>query len=322
MATLDEGVVNLQRFIAHLAASTSALERSGDHFKESAQKFGELEDEVVEEGGGLNDELEEIGSTLDSAKGDAQDALMELIQAASEAQGTTGEAQTRIEEAASDLDEKAQTILGDLDEAHGHLTEQGFDALGQTLDGSQQELETESQEGEQALTELETAVAGFETEAQTAWDAAEGELDEAISDLSEGESSLQTAASEGVQGLETAGTEFEQSCSTLESAVDLIYDVLDKDVAEQGQEWEQHVQTIAKEAIGFVEAGAQERLEQPAIVVEEEAVASLSQEYGALEAVLDGATTTAEELKPLAEELAKCQTIVGQIDELMNALAG
>ncbi len=54
MATLDDGVTNLQRFVASLAMATSALEKSGEHFKESGQRFAQLEDEAGDEGDGLN----------------------------------------------------------------------------------------------------------------------------------------------------------------------------------------------------------------------------------------------------------------------------
>jgi hypothetical protein len=321
MATLDQGVTNLQRFVANLVMATGALQKTAEHVKATGQEFAALEDQATEEGGGLNDELEEVASALDTAKNDARDAVTDLTEAATEGQGTTGGAEAKVEGVASDLEQKARAVLTDLDEAHAHLTDQGFEALGRTLDESVQELEAEGQEAEQGFIELETAISNFETEARTAWDGAEADLDEATADLGEGETALATAAAEGGQGFDAAGGQFEQRCASLEQDVDQIYDRLDAAVAEQGQEWEQQAQGVAKEATGFVETGTQQRLERPATLVEDEALASLSQEYSALRAVLDGATATASELEPLAEELQKCQTVVGQIDELLNTLA-
>ena len=63
MATLDQGVVNLQRFVGLLASATSAHEHVGDHVKEASRRFSELDNEAEQEGGGLNDHLTELGTT-------------------------------------------------------------------------------------------------------------------------------------------------------------------------------------------------------------------------------------------------------------------
>lgn len=153
-------------------------------------------------------------------------------------------------------------------------------------------------------------------------DGAEGELDESTGELSQGHSAVEGAAGDGVQGFEAAADAFEQRCGDLAGDVDLIYDDLDAAVVEQGQEWEQYVAAIGTDAVGFVESGAQERLEQPATMVENEALRALEQEFGAMGTLLDAGTDTAGQLQPLAEELARCQSVVGQIADLMNALAG
>jgi len=322
MATLDDGLANLQRFIAHLVASTGALEKSAEFFRESRDRFSDLEDEVGDEGGGLNDELDELASVLDSGLRDAEEALNDLTQAARDGEGTAGEAQQRLEQAAAGVQEETEKTLDAVADANARLVTQGFGALGHTLDQTQKDLEAETQECEQAFDGLEGAVGTSQTEAEAAWDAAEAELDEAISDMGEAASSFEAAAADSVQGFEAAAGEFEQHCLDLASEVDQIYDDLDAAVAEEGQEWDQQVTAFVTEAMGFVESGAQERLEQPAGMVENEALSALEQEYSALGGMLGGATETAGELEPLAEDLARCQQVIAKVDELMNALAG
>jgi hypothetical protein len=100
-----------------------------------------------------------------------------------------------------------------------------------------------------------------------------------------------------------------------------MYDAFDQGVEKQGQAWEQAVETAGQDETTFVTEGRQQRVDQPAGMVEDEALAPLNQEYEALDTVLDAAVTALGELQPLAEDLPKCQTVVGQIDALMKALA-
>jgi chromosome segregation ATPase len=321
MATPDEAVANLQRFIGLLASATSATGTVRDHVKEVAHRFGELEGEAEEEGGGLSDDLTEMGSTLQSGEAELLAAIAELGQAAADAGEAAGEVQDKVERVATELEQKADTVENGLEQAGAQLTNEGFEPMDQALDEAKQEMDAESQEEAQAFAELETAMGGFTTEAQAAWSEAEGELDEAATDVTEIETALESEASEGVQAFGTAGSEFETACTTLESDVDLIYDVFDQGVETQGQAWEQAVHSAGQHQATFVTEGRQVRVDQPAEMVEDEALAPLNQEYEAVNTVLDAAATAVGELEPLAEDLVRCQVVVGQIDALMSALA-
>jgi hypothetical protein len=321
MATLDDGVVNLQRFVGLLASATSATQQVGDHVKQASQQFSRLEDEAEQEGGGLNDNLTELQQTLERDEAEALSALGELLQAATDAQQAAGDAHDKVEQTATDLDDKAGTIETDLEQASGQLTSEGFQPLGQLLDEAQQQIDTESNEEEQAFTELEGAVGTFESEAETAWNDAEQELDESTTDLTEAETEVKAEADESVQGFDTAAGEVETDCSNLEGAVDAMYDLMTQGVDTQGQAWQQAVQTSAQEALTFTTDARQQRLDQPAAMVKDEALTTLQQEYEALDTVLEAAGTAVSNLEPLAEDLIKCQGAMAEIDALMDALA-
>jgi hypothetical protein len=322
MATIDDGVANLQRFIAYVIAATGALETSTGFFRESRDRFSELEGELDDAGGGLNDELEELASVLDSGLGDAEDALNDLTQATREGEAAAVEAHKRLEQAAADVQEETEKTLTGVADANARLVTRGFDAVGTALDQARKELEAESQECEQAFDGLEGAVGTMQAEAEAAWDSAEAELEEGVTELAQARSAVEAAAADSVQGFESAADEFEQHCSDLASEVDLIYDALDAAVAQEGQEWDQQVGAFVNDAVDFVRSGLDERLAQPAGLVESEALRALEQEYSALGGVLDGAQQTAVELQPLAEDLARCQQVLATIHELLNALAG
>jgi hypothetical protein len=164
-------------------------------------------------------------------------------------------------------------------------------------------------------------VGGFENEAETAWNEAESKLEEATTDLAEGGTAIEGASSEGVQAFGTAATELEGACAELATEVDAMYDGFDQGVETQGQAWQQAVQAVAQEALTFVSEGQQVRLDQPAAMVEDEALASLTQEYETLQTLLDSAGKVVGELDPLAEDLVKCRAVMDDIDKLLNALA-
>jgi chromosome segregation ATPase len=322
VAAPDDGLANLQRFIAHLIAATGGLEASLERFKEAGQQLATLEDESAVEGDGLNQQLTEMTTAVEAGVDAAGDALGAVERAAADGQETASRARHQIEAAASEAEEDTERTLLELADAHANLLAQGFAALGQRLDASEQELEAEAQRLEQAFTGLEASLAEQRSEGVAAWEGAEGELDDSIGQLTQAGSAVGSAAGEGIQGFAAAQDEFEQRCSDLAGDVDLMYDRLDAAVAEQGHDWEQHLAGLTKEALGFVESGAQEQLEQPAGLVEDEALQALEGELGALEAVLDAGADAVGPLHSLAEELARCQSVVVQIAELMNALAG
>jgi chromosome segregation ATPase len=322
VSTIDESVVNLQRFLGQLAQATGALEQVGTHVQESAERLSQLEDQASDDGGGLNDELSELDSALETGRDDVREAIAEVTQAAADAEEAAEEDRARVEQAAADLEATVGDTMEELGDAHSSVTDQGFQPLLQALDEAEQELGAQRQELQQEMDALEGAIHAAETESRTAWDEVDGALGEGISALAQSEGSLQSEASEGIQGFATAGDELEAECSTLESEIDTIYDVLDASVAAQGEEWEQGLQEDAREALEHVTTGSDERLEQPARVVEEEGLASLGHEYDDLGVVLGAAVATGDEVEPLSVELAKCSAVIGQVDELLNSLAG
>lgn len=322
MAAIDESVVNLQRFLGLVAQATGALEQVGTHVQASAQRFTDLQDEASEDGGGLNDELVELASALESGRDSVQEALTDLTQAAADGQEAAEEGRGRVERAATDLEETVNDTLDELGHAHSSATDQGFQPLLQTIDEAQHELETQSQETEQAFEALGNTIQQNATESQAAWDAVEAHLEESVSALSQGEGAIESEAAEGVHGFVSAGDELGVACSTLESEVDMIYDVLDSAVSDQGQEWDQALSEYAREALDHVGTSAEDSLVQPAQTVEEEALASLGREYTDLEAVLVVGAAVGDETEPLSAELAKCGAVIGQVDELLNSLAG
>jgi chromosome segregation ATPase len=321
MATLDEGVLNLQRFVGLLLTATSATQQVGHHVSEASRRLSRLEDEAEQEGGGLNDDLTALGQTLESEEAEALSAMTELSEAAGDARDKARDAQDKVETTATDLDDTSDGVDTGLEQASQQLTSEGFQPLIQALDEAQQEMDIESSEEERGFAELDSAVGRFESEAGTAWTGAAAELEDGAGGLTEGESDLRTESAEGAQGFESAAGALESACTDLEADVDAIYDVLSQGVEAQGQAWQQAVQAAGHEAHSFTIEARQHHLEEPAAMVKDEALAMLAQEYAALDTVLEAAATVVGDLEPLAHDLAKCQAVLGDIDALTAALA-
>jgi hypothetical protein len=321
-ATADAGLDSLRRFIANLTAASNALPKVDELVAATGRGFDEIEKEAGTEGDGLNSHLDQVTSALEGGQKDVRDGLAELAQAATVVQSALGEAQTKVEEAAADLEARTQKALGELDTAHAALTDQGFKALDQALEALDRQIDTEKQEAQQAFNEMETTIKAFETEAQVSWDGAETALDQAAGDLLEEESGLEETVSEGTQGLQASGLEQEGNCNALEGEIVGLYETFGSSVEGQGQEWDQTVSQAVRDAIAFVETGQQERLDQPASLVHDEALTVLAQEYAALGTVLDAAVQIAGELEPLASDLQRCEEVCDVIGRLLGALAG
>jgi hypothetical protein len=320
MATADDPIANLQRFIASLTMSNGAVEKITQHVQETSHGFTQLEAEAHDHGGSLKEHLEEFRSKLDAAEDEARQAIEDVRHAAESGQQALAEAEGHIEQACGDFEEKAHAVSAHLDEEHSRLTDQGFTVLGHSLDQTEQQLESERQESEQAFKELEGAVHGFETEAQTAWEAAHGAFDHATSDASHEESEVVAEASSAHQAFDSAATEIDGACHSLEGDVGTSYDTFTAGVEAAGAELNGGTQNLLQEAVGFVEAGGQAHLEEPAHALEAEAIGPLGEEYAALGAVLHSAAATAAELEPLADDLVKSKAVVGEIDKLVNAV--
>jgi hypothetical protein len=138
--------------------------------------------------------------------------------------------------------------------------------------------------------------------------------------MSHEESELAAEASGAHQAFDSAASEIDGACHSLEGEIRTIYDTFTAGVDTVGGELGGAAHNLLQQVVGFVEAGGHSRLDEPANVLEEDALRPLGEEYAALGAALHSAAATGAELEPLADELVKSKTVVGQIDKLVNAV--
>lgn len=322
MATLDDSIQNLEQFIGELTTATGALDQVTSHLDSSARELADLDSAVTEHAGGLNDDLEEFGTQLESAETEAVQAIEDVGQAAGTAQDTLEDARGQVEHAADEFETQVQAVMTALDADDQELTAQGFTLLTQAVDEAESELEAERQDAQQAFTEMTDGVHTLETESQAVWDAADQAVDQAAAEAAAQESSLEGQATEATHGFEAATGEFTSACQALEAELGAIYEGCLTGIDAEADALDHGLEGLAQEAIAFVERGEHDRLEAPADLVQNEALGGLHEEYTTLGHFLETAQTVAQDLDPLADDLEKSQGVCDQVDRLMNAFAG
>jgi chromosome segregation ATPase len=321
MATAEQGIENLRHFIADLTSASAALVQVTQALEDAKRDVSQLEGVASEQGGGLNEDLEEIRSRLEAGETAAVRAVEDLAARAEAAQQVLHEARTQLEQAGHHFEEGARTLAADLDEGHVHLTQDGFAALATQVDQVERELEGARTESGQVWTELEGALTRIEAESQADWTEAQATLDGAVADAASRETSLETEASAAVQGLEALAGELDGACAALDDELDAIYDGCVAGIDAIDAELASMVQRLGDEGAAFIQAGTEERLTTPAAELETEGLEPLQLEYSLVLVALTSGLAVAAALGPLAQELAKCQAVVAQVDHLLNAMA-
>ncbi|MET0556612.1 MAG: hypothetical protein ABW221_26475 [Vicinamibacteria bacterium] len=322
MAGLDEAVANLERFIGKLTEATGVLGDVGEHLDEKAREFAQLEQAAGEDGDTVSGHLDEAQDALESARGEAEEALADLEHAAGEGARSMSEAKDQADQSASDLEDKVRTALADVDEAHQSLASDGFQALGQALDELEQQMQAEANETVQALDAMVTDVQGLAQEAEMTWQEAESAADVAAAVVAAAESAVESGAGEGTTAFEAAAVEAESQCASIGQELEALYGALQSTVAAEGGAWDQAIEHLARALVTILEDGGRERLDEPAELLGDEAFDALDREYDTVAAGLGAAETTATELLPLADELVRSRSVVGEVSELLKALGG
>jgi chromosome segregation ATPase len=321
MATLDDGIENLRRFIAKLVAANAAVDQVTAHLQESTRELTQLEGTATEQGGGLNDDLEQAGTQLEGDHAEAVKALEELARESGSAEQAVEGERTQVEQAARGFEDTARSVATDLDEESGRLTQDGFGVLAQTIDEVEAELESARSESGQAWTELQGAIDGFEARSQTAWDAGDAALDESAAAAAGLQAALEAEAAAGVQGLDQAGDELEGDCATLVQELAAVYDACAAGIDAEASALAAEVQDLGDQVLAFVQTEGDGRLAVPAAAVENEALEGLETEYTNVAVAVTAGLATSGVLDPLTEDLAKSKTVVGQVDRLISAMA-
>ncbi|HET9316104.1 MAG TPA: hypothetical protein VFQ51_10965, partial [Vicinamibacteria bacterium] len=301
---------------------TGELERITRDLAARERDLSQLEGDAAEEGGGLNDRLDELATTLAAAEDDARGAVEDLGTAGSDAQDAIGDSLERLDDAVGQLGERAQEAADAVEEGHARLTEQGFEALGRALDGLQHDVDAAREEAATLTTGFVGAVEACQADCEAAWCAAQGVVDQAATEAVTLHASLETSATEAAEDLKAEAEEIETVCASLEGDLTAIYEGLADGAQGEQEALSDAIRSTASELTTRVEGSEIAQVEQPGESVEQNALAPLDAELAQLAATLAGAAPLTDALPPLTAELARCAAVAGRIEELLQAMAG
>lgn len=321
MAGLDESVRNLERFNGLLATATGEVEDTAKEIRHAGQGIAQLAEEAGEAASAFADRLDDFESALESLSGEATEAIEDLRTFADEGKESLAEAQERLDGAVDAFEQRVHDVEAELDTSLSQIVEQGFQPLDQALADSRGALAASGERFEGLTAEMAASLAALQPEGEAAWDLLDRELEQAAADSDHLGTSIEGIVTDAVDSLGQAAAGLERACSSLETDLTAIYAGLVESANAQQQALSEAARRTVEESASRVEEVEDASLAQPTRAVED-CFGPLETDLAQVVAVLESGAVRIEALPALTADLATCQGIVGQIDALLQAIAG
>jgi hypothetical protein len=322
MASLDDGIANLQKFIGEAGGSAAYLLQASGLLETAAEKIEGLDQEAQTDIGAVNRILSEAEGDLASARSGAVEALTSLGQLAEEAADDTLDTREgELEDAGDETEQAAETVRDDLDEAYSRLDDDGFRPHDTAMDDLGTGALDAKDAAEQAFEALADDVASLSSRGQALGDGAASGLAETESEV-EAEVTVLAGRFDAVKDVwhDSIDGGLQASCDEVGAALQQIY-----------TDWEGAVGGVA-EALGDAAGAPMERvasyLEKDAHQGVEDAVGetlrgpaeALLTESAQVGGAAEGAAVVAESVGVLVGDLRVSVSVVGQIDKMLSEL--
>jgi DNA repair exonuclease SbcCD ATPase subunit len=323
MATLDEGIENLQRFNALLAETNTQVEQTIDNLETQEHDLGQLEEDLETKLDGLQSELQELKSEVEKAEDDASGEIERLGEAAQNAAGgPLEEAENDLDEAEDDVQQKLSKDQGDADKAFATLESDGFEELHGTLQTVGGDVQKSQGEVEQSFDTFDQELQGMQQELEGAGTKAVEGMDQAAEAISgeEAEELKSKVAGYVTAWGQTVPQEVESGADQVVNDLHSNYEGWKSEADADADELMQTVGQLATELAEMLTSELGEQLEQAVDKAKDEAFGTLDDDLGSTNAVLEAGEDTTGELDPLVPELEIAKTVVGEIDTALGAL--
>lgn len=321
MAALDEGVGNLERFIAVLADTTAKVQEVNETLETRGEAFDDLEDQATDKLSAFAGEIGDFEDQLEASHEEALEDIRGLTAAAREAADSRlASVEADLDEAESGFEDKAETAREDLDSSRTSLVDTGFRVLVSAIDAAQQELETDGQQVEQSFDALEAGVKAAGDDADSALDEAGEKLSAGTEEARDQVTELTDQAGGAGEGFAQTRGEIEGECASQESVLLELYQGMAEAVTGEVQELTEAAEGMVREILEFLSTATADQLEEPAELVLTDPLPALDTALAALESVIEEADTLIAALSPLVDDLVTAVGVIGKIDKLMNAM--
>lgn len=319
---LDEGVLNLERFIGILMTTIEQVQGHTSVIEEHAEAIEGLDDEAENALADLGGALEDLQGDLESEQQDALEGIGSLRDEAREgSEQRLARSESQVERAGSEFDGAMDEGRTALEQSQSTVSSEGFQRLESTMEGVESALADDRQEAEAGFEALDTAVAELQQRATGAFTATDGAFDQTVAEIADKKDAVETDAGDSVTALDQAGDDIDGECRTQAGELEGLYDGWKAQIAADAADLVDSVEDLMDDTAAFVDTVAEDQLDTPAGVVLEQAFDPYLSELATLQADLDEARgPAADELVPLVLELERALGVIDTIDQLLNAL--
>lgn len=319
MAQLDDSIENLKSLIGKLQAGKAKTQDAVTTVNEQASELATLATSANEAIGEFIASLDALSSALHEGEGEASG---QLDRVAAEAHRTTadrlGEISRHFEE--DDFQNTVQVFRDDLEKDSTAMVTNGIQPMLTAVEHVQGEVETARGDAEAAFQALDGGVQGLRDDSEHAFEAGADAMEAALTDFGDEGTQLQSHASEVETELHGRASDLQAACTDHGDAATAAYDGHVASIDAAAQDLMLSVHTLIEDSVAYVTSCSQDHIDAPVALVINDAVPPLMDELGHVdEMVRDGEHTTGD-TDNLCSELDRCQHVVAEIDQILDAM--
>jgi hypothetical protein len=322
MASLDDGISNLQSFIGEATGSANYLMQASGRLEATNTAIEQLEQEAQGDIGETNRVLVEAESELAESRASAVEALEALAQTAEEGADDTLETKRgELEDAGDETEQAAEAARDDLAESYDRLEAEGFRGHADALDDLGAGVENAKNAAERAFEELTDEVSSLSDRGEALGDAVAAGLAETESEV-EQEVTVLAGRFDAVKDVwhQSIDEGLRASCDEVGGELQRIYTDWGAAVGEIADELGEDCSTPLDGVSTFVEQQAHQALEEAVGEMLRGPADHLLSEEGLAGAAAEAASVVAEAVGDIVEDLRVSVNVVGQIDRMLNEL--
>jgi chromosome segregation ATPase len=319
---LDEGVLNLERFIGILTSTIEQVQGHTSAIEQHASALESLDDKAESDLSDLGGALEDFETRLEAAEDEVEQEIGSLRDEAREG------ADEQLQQSGSDVDRAGGAYdaaldegRGGLEESHAALGSEGFNPLESTLESVESALAGDRQEAEAGFDGLDAAAAELRQRATDAFAEAEAAFDRTVEEITDKRDALETDGGDAVTALDQAGDDIDAEARSLAGELETAYDLWHVQIEAETDDLVESVKTLMTDTAASVDAAAEAQLDTPAGTVLDNAFEPCLEELAELQSVVEGAQGPAtDDLLPLVDELERSAIVIETIDRLLDQL--
>ena len=322
MATLDQGVHNLDELISTIVDASGRLQAHNKSLESLDEALSDFAGTVGDAFEALDEQLQSSIDALDDATSDVESELDELAATLRAAAADQLEAAgQRADEAGSELTQELEGVRTGLAGAFDALDQSGFQVLGAAVEAVLQGTDALSEQVGQAFADLDQALHDRNAQLAEEREPTDQSLQETADGLQgEDQDTLQSAAKESVAGWsEEVPAAIESETATFGPDIADVYDTFQQEAGADADA----IMAGVDAALGEGEEAAQAQSTQLQSTVEAtggQALAPLDEEEGRLDAAFEAGALLSDTLESMQADLQVTPRLVGEIDRLLQAV--